>query len=307
MTEPAPPVPAVVYTATIGTIAPFQPETDRIELYLERVALYMEANNFPDERKVPALLSIMGGPIYEVLRSLLAPELTQAQSYDQLVATLKQHFAPKPLVIAERFHVHRRGQRSKESISEYMAELRKLSLHCEFGDYLNQALRDRLICGLSSEAVQKRLLAESDLPLTRAMSLAQGMEAAAKNTLTLKGQEVAINRVAEPAGKGPPSANGANWAVNSTRNFTNFKVERCYRCGGGNHAPAQCRFRDATCHKCGKGGHIASACRGRAKPTGSQRSRRPNVRTNWVTEDSDIDDELYPERQVAAISHRTVA
>ena len=28
MAEPAPPVPAVVYTATIGTIAPFQPETD---------------------------------------------------------------------------------------------------------------------------------------------------------------------------------------------------------------------------------------------------------------------------------------
>ena len=118
------------------------------------------------------------------------------------------------------------------------------------------------------------------------------MEAAAKNTLALKGQEVAINRVAEPAGKRPPSANGANWAVNSTHNFTNFKVERCYRCGGGNHAPAQCRFQDATCHKCGKGGHIASACRGRAKPTGSQRSRRPNVRTNWVAEDSDIDDEL---------------
>ena len=139
MTEPAPLVPVVVYTATIGTIAPFQPETDRIELYLERVALCMAANNFPDERKVPALLSIMGGPIYEVLRSLLAPELPQAKSYDQLVVTLKQHFAPKPLVIAERFHFHRRGQRSEESISEYMAKLRKLSLHCEFGDYLNKA------------------------------------------------------------------------------------------------------------------------------------------------------------------------
>lgn len=71
---------------------------------------------------------------------------------------------------------------------------------------MNLAIRDRLVCGLSSEAVQKRLLAELDLSLQpdlmlqRAMSLDQGMEAVANNTLDLKGKEVAINRVAEPAG-----------------------------------------------------------------------------------------------------------
>ena len=61
------------------------------------------------------------------------------------------------MVIAERFHFHHRNQHSGESIAEYVTELRKLALHCEFKDYLDQALRDRLVCGLLSESTQKKL------------------------------------------------------------------------------------------------------------------------------------------------------
>ena len=131
-------------TPAVGTIAVFQPESERVESYLERVELYLTANRFPDERRVAALLSIIGGTAYEVLRSLLAPALPQTKTYAELVETLKRHFSPKPLIIAERFHFHRRAQNPGESVTQYMAELRRLSIHCEFGDYLEQALRDRL-------------------------------------------------------------------------------------------------------------------------------------------------------------------
>ena len=49
-----PPVPAAVVsvlTTAIGSIAAFQPESERIESYLERVELYMTANNFPEGEK----------------------------------------------------------------------------------------------------------------------------------------------------------------------------------------------------------------------------------------------------------------
>ncbi len=64
----------------------------------------------------------------------------------------------KPLEITERFHFHRRNQQSGETIADYIATLRKLALHCEFEEYLDQALQDRLVCGLLSEHIQKRLL-----------------------------------------------------------------------------------------------------------------------------------------------------
>ena len=45
---------APVFTAVIGSIASFQPETERIEPYLERLDLYLLANCFSEERKLPA-------------------------------------------------------------------------------------------------------------------------------------------------------------------------------------------------------------------------------------------------------------
>ena len=59
---------------------------------------------------------------------------------------------------------------------DYVAELRRLATYCKFGDYLDHALRDRLVCGIRSENIQKRLLIEAGLTLTQAVELAQGME-----------------------------------------------------------------------------------------------------------------------------------
>ena len=70
-----------------------------------------------------------------------------------------------------------------ESIVEYVTELRRLMANCDFGDYLDQTLRDRFICGLLSDSSQRCLLTESDLSFMRAVEIAQGMEASAKDTL----------------------------------------------------------------------------------------------------------------------------
>lgn len=39
-----------------------------------------------------------------------------------------------------------------------MVELRKLVDRCQFTEYLEEALCDRLVCGLCNEAIQRRLL-----------------------------------------------------------------------------------------------------------------------------------------------------
>ena len=57
-------------------------------------------------------------------------------------------------------------------------------------------LCDRLVCGLRSENIQKRLLSEADLTLVRAVEISQGMEAAHQNTQLMKGKvEGAISKV----------------------------------------------------------------------------------------------------------------
>ena len=129
-------------TTTIGTLTEFKPESEKIEAYLERVQLFFDANTIEEDKQVAVLLTVIGSSTYALLTSLLAPCKPREKSFAELSETLRSHFDPKPLMIAERFHFHRRNQASGESISEYVAELRRLATHCEFGDYLQQALRD---------------------------------------------------------------------------------------------------------------------------------------------------------------------
>ena len=117
----------------------------------------------------------------------MRPEKPQDKSLDELFALLKSHFESRIVVIAERFGFYQRLQRDSESIANYMAELRRLSKHCDFGDYLDTELRDQLLCGLYHEAVQRKILAESDLTLTKAVHIAQAAETARDETHALRG------------------------------------------------------------------------------------------------------------------------
>ena len=107
----------------------------------------------------------------------MAPASPKDKSLADIVTDLKGHFETKPLIIAERFHFHRQNQASSESIATYVAELRRLASKCEFKAYLEEALRDRLVCGLLCETIQRALLAEADLTLQQAIEVAQSMEA----------------------------------------------------------------------------------------------------------------------------------
>jgi len=133
-----------------GTLGEFRPETESILSYLERADIFFSANGVANNKKVAVFLSSVGGKTYSLLRNLLAPEKPQEQTMDTLSTTLKDHFQPKPLVIAERFYFHSRRQGPTETIAQYMAELRRLATHCDFGAYLNDALCDHLVCGLSN-------------------------------------------------------------------------------------------------------------------------------------------------------------
>ena len=164
--------------STFGQLQEFQPESETIAAYLERASLYFQANSIAEEKQVAVFLSVIGAKNYSLLRSLTA----QDKSYEDLVSALTTHFQPKPIVIAERFHFYRRNQAVGESLAQYIAELRRLATHCAFGEQLNDALRDRLVCGLRSESIQKRLLTEDNLTFAKAYDLAQGMEAADKNS-----------------------------------------------------------------------------------------------------------------------------
>ena len=137
--------------ASIGKIDVFDETQESWASYTEHLEQYFIVNEIGDDRKVPALLSLIGPKTYGLVRVLTAPTKPSRKTFAELVTTLQAHLAPKPLTIAERFRFHKRDQKEEESVNAYAAELRRLSEHCEFGTNLNESLRDRFVCGLGCE------------------------------------------------------------------------------------------------------------------------------------------------------------
>ena len=118
-------------------------------------------------------LTACGSKVYSLVKSLIAPTKPEEKSYQELIDVVKDHLQPKPLVVAERYKFHQRSQREEESVSQFMAAIRKLSEHCEFGTFLNDAIRDRFVCGLHSRNIQEKLLTESNLIAKKLWKLPQ--------------------------------------------------------------------------------------------------------------------------------------
>ena len=52
-----------------------------------------------------------------------------------------------------------------------------MATHCDYGDSLDDMLRDRITCGINDVAIQRRLL-KPDIDFEKALKIAQSMEMA---------------------------------------------------------------------------------------------------------------------------------
>ena len=93
----------------IGHVEPFQLGVEDWDQYMEMLEQYFIANDIAAEKKVAVLLTMVGAKTYSLLRDLIAPTKPATKTYEELVAVIKTHLKPRPLIIAERFKFHRRN------------------------------------------------------------------------------------------------------------------------------------------------------------------------------------------------------
>ena len=246
---------------------------------------YFAANGITDgSKKCAILISCCGPATFRLMKSLVFPDQLSDFSFAQLVEKVKLHREPKASIIVRRFQFNSRSRARDESIADYVAALRRLAEHCAFGNMLDEMLRDRVVCGINNSAIQKRLLAEPELTLTKAVAVAQATEIADTGVKELQSGTARASSVFTKEDRSIHK-----FTDTPTAKFTDnaSKVKECYRCGA-KHNPDQCRFKSEKCHACGKQGHIARVCRSKKKVQTNPNSggRRPQTkqagRTQYV-------------------------
>ncbi|XP_048590103.1 uncharacterized protein K02A2.6-like [Nematostella vectensis] len=243
--------------SVIGQLREFDRQKESFEAYIERLENFMKANGVRKENEVAVLLTAIGPETYGLLRNLLTPEKPDTKTYKDLVDILSGHLHPKPLVIAERFNFHNRFRHDSETVADFGAQLKKLSTHCEFGTFQDEALRDRFVCGLRQEAIQRKLLTEKTLTFAKALEIAQSMEMAESKSSELKGSGSSGSGCVEEVhqlGKKPQKHK------KFTQNKGGKPKTACHRCGSAEHDGKSCKYKKYKCDNCGKVGHLKRVC-----------------------------------------------
>ena len=123
--------------------------------YTERLKQYFTANAIKTVEKHAIFLSICGVETYRVIRNLTTLGKPTDHTFEELVQLMQAHRNPPPSVTIQRFTFSTRSQKDGETVSQFVAELHRLLEHCTFDISLDDMLRDRLVCGVRDNRVQR--------------------------------------------------------------------------------------------------------------------------------------------------------
>ena len=255
----------LVKMPNIGHVGEFDPSSESLNTYLDRINEYFVANSIgvpakntdasrqaADRQKVAALNSIIGKAAYSVLNDLTKPDKPSTKTFAELCALLHNHYQPKTKEVAEIFKFHRCMQLENETVNTYTARLRGMADKCNFGRFLNRALRDQFVSGIRNRDTQRKLL-EEDRDFQECVTIAAADETARRESETLQAASSSQVHFVSQSKKNPTYKK----PVLHTRSSRSYK---CYSCGQTDHKREKCKFRDAECHKCKRKGHISKVC-----------------------------------------------
>ncbi|KAL3173163.1 hypothetical protein MRX96_012296 [Rhipicephalus microplus] len=111
----------------VGKLDPFDPSTSEWAEYHERAELYFIANDIPSDKQTAVFLTCCCSETYSLLRGRLAPSRPAKAGLTEIFITLGKHYAPRVSEVVANFKFFSRHRKEEETISDYIASLKKLA------------------------------------------------------------------------------------------------------------------------------------------------------------------------------------
>ncbi|XP_062542355.1 uncharacterized protein LOC134210322 [Armigeres subalbatus] len=232
--------------------------------YVERLEHLSSFNGWTEENKKSVLIALTGPIVYDELKLMFPTVELATLNYADMIKKLKERFDKVDPDMMQRFYFYNRFQKVDESAESYILSVKLQAELCNFQQFKETAIRDRLIMGLMDRELQKSLLMSETLTLEAIEKKLLGSEVANRQTKAMasESRKDEVHSVKSRLGK-----KVGEYSRDYDRNKT-------YRGRGANRydrrvnfrgrSPAEVRNRgayaNAICNYCKKRGHLRRDC-----------------------------------------------
>ena len=200
-----------------------------------------------EKTKVAILLTAMGGEAISVYRTFTWAADGDEDKLDCVIRAFNNYFKPKSNEIYERFLFLQRKQQPNEPFDSFYTDLLRLVETCGYHqEEKTKIIRDQIVINITADNVREKLLAESDLTLTKAVDMCRSMEATTRYIASMTSTATALKECVTDAA-----------AVHMVKAM---KQRPCHYCAT-NHKPKNCPAWGKQCKYCGIMNHTAEACK----------------------------------------------
>ena len=255
--------------------------------WLDQFDFYMvatEKNKKSQEIQVATLLNQLGHEGQELFKTFILTD-EDRKKLGEVKKKFTEYFSPRVREEFERYRFYKRVQRKDERFDSFLASLQTLIATCNFhADEKDKALRDRIVIGITSEAVREELLnVEADLDLAKCINVCQRAEATKSY----------LYQMAEPnsshVGSAVDAVSKPKYSPDNTRNNNrsrNMDVKNCKYCGR-DHPRRNCPAYGKICSLCGNKNHFAKVCKiqGSTNTAGKTKPVSAIIAENSVSDD----------------------
>ncbi|XP_046590280.1 uncharacterized protein LOC124293457 [Neodiprion lecontei] len=216
--------------------------------------IYMKVSgktSIESEMKVAIFLNLIGEDAVELFNTFNLSDADKTNEH-KVIEHFEAYCVPKKNVVFERFVFYKRDQQDGETFEQYLTDIKKLSKNCQFQNFTNQMIRDRIVLGISDLILQNRLLQIDDLDMEKAVDYCKAAEASktkAKNlqVKSVQGMKPCKNKgdkksKTSEGGKKTGQFNYGRWARrHGPRQGPAFR-KKYTSCGMFNHFSVSCRL-----------------------------------------------------------------
>lgn len=238
--------------------------------FKQQFQIFLTAAGFErlsETRKAALLLNCIGVEAQDLYINILKKD-EGTQKYDQVLKAFDDYFTPKQNEVINTFNFNNRNQEEGESFDNFYSNIKKLVKNCNFKDFEDRMLRDRIVMGIKDRNLQQKLLEISDLTLDKAVNRCRAAELSREHVKIIQKLDespLSVDTITNHQARNTTKLEAKyNNNFNNNRQFSNNNFSKnyyhCLKCNR-EHGPRQCPAYGKTCAKCLKLNHFASGCR----------------------------------------------